>query len=185
MKKLVTKNSMLICIITVLAAMNIATLATILYHVKSSKTDKAIANGQGLDIDTEKFSGRYFRDSLDLSGEQMDKFREFNHGFRQKAYELTEALSQKRIDMLDELNKNKPDTTKLNSLSVNIGAKHAQLKVLTYQYYLDIKNICTPEQQITLNKLFQTMFQNDSRMGFPGKTGHRGQGMGKGSCRNK
>jgi lysyl-tRNA synthetase class I len=95
------KRSWMIWAIVVLAVMNLSTLATIFYHQHQSNT--SIANTKQLEVDTEKFSGRYFRDQLNLSSNQMDKFREFNMIFRPQARAITIELAQKRKQMLTEM----------------------------------------------------------------------------------
>jgi small-conductance mechanosensitive channel len=178
------KHSLMVWAIVVLAIMNISTLATVLYHQYYSGKSLVVAtsNPKQLEADTEKFSGRYFRDQLNLSNEQMDKFREFNFVFRPQARAITIRLAAIRKEMLNELASVKSDTIKLSMLSDSIGYCHSHLKRLTYKYYLDIKSICNTEQQQKLEQLVREMFVNDAPMGFPGKG--RMQGMGQGKHRN-
>jgi hypothetical protein len=74
------KHNLMVWAIVVLAVMNISTLATILYHqYQSGKMEiNPVSDQKQLEADAEKFSGRYFRDQLSLSSEQMDRFRDFN-----------------------------------------------------------------------------------------------------------
>lgn len=174
------KRSGMIWAIVVLAVMNLSTLGTILYHQYQS--DKPAANPEEaqkqLETDAEKFSGRYFRDKLNLDGNQMERFRAINPVFRQQARAITEELASMRKQMLAEMAAANSDTTKLNALSDAIGQLHSQLKKITYQYYLDLKSICNTEQQKQLEQLFTEMFTNDASMSFPGKGG-RGWQRGK------
>lgn len=174
------KRSWMIWAIVVLAVMNLSTLGTILYHQYQS--EKPAVNPdeaqKQLETDAEKFSGRYFRDKLNLDGSQMEQFRAINPVFRQQARAITVELASMRKQMLVELASSNSDTTKLNALSDAIGQLHSQLKKITYQYYLDMKGICNTEQQKLLSQLFSEMFTNDSSMSFPGKGG-RGPQHGK------
>jgi len=166
------RHTLLVWSVIILALMNITTFITIGYHVyKTNQTEKIAGtkNTKLLETDAVQFSGRYFRDQLGLTDGQMDKFREFNPEFRQQALDITIHLAEDRQEMLDEMVSSSPDTVKLNQLSREIGNLHRSLKVLTYRYYLDMKNLCTPEQQIKLENLFHTMFSNDAQMGYPGK----------------
>jgi Spy/CpxP family protein refolding chaperone len=167
------KQSWMVWAIVALVVMNLSTLATILYHQNQSKVpsgDSAKLQQQ-LETDAEKFSGRYFRDKLNLDGNQMDKFRKINPVFRQQARAITIELAAKRKQMLVEMASASADTNKLNALSDSIGILHSNLKKLTYKYYLDLKGICNAEQQKQLEQLFNEMFTNDVPMGFPGKGG--------------
>jgi len=165
------KHTLMVWSIVVLAIMNISTLTTIVYHQYQS--GKGIAQKQ-LEVDAEKFSGRYFRDQLNLSSDQMDKFREFNRPFRMQARSITIELAEKRKTMLTEMAAPKSDIAKLDALSDSIGNMHSQLKKLTYRYYLDMKGVCNIEQQQKLEQLFNDMFSNDAPMAFPGRGGQHG-----------
>lgn len=167
--------------IVILAVMNISTLATIMYHkYQSEKTETiTISDQKQLEADSEKFSGRYFRDKLNLSREQMDKFKEINPVFRPKARGITIGLAQTRKQMLIEMAAVKSDTLRLNALSDSIGQLHSDLKKITYRYYMEIKSICDQEQQRKLEQIFGEMFTNDSPMGYPGRGGPRGWQKGR------
>ncbi|HEX2933870.1 MAG TPA: periplasmic heavy metal sensor [Bacteroidales bacterium] len=174
------KRSWMIWAIVVLAVMNLSILGTILYHqYQTNKETVSTDQAQGqLETDAEKFSGRYFRDKLNLNGDQMEQFRAINPVFRQQARAITMELASIRKQMLAEMAANNSDTTKLNALSDAIGQLHSHLKKLTYRYYLDMKGICNTEQQKQLEQLFTDMFTNDASMSFPGKGG-RGWQHGK------
>ncbi len=173
------KYPMIIWAIVILAVMNISTIATILYRKYQPEKLVAVSDQKQLEADSEKFSGRYFRDKLNLNRAQMDKFWNMNQVFRPKAKEITIELSEKRKLMLVEMAALKSDTIRLNALSDSIGRLHGDLKKVTYRYYLDIKNLCDPEQQRKLEQLFGEMFANDAPMGYPGNGGQRGRQQGR------
>ena len=172
------KQTMMIWAIVVLALMNVTTLVTIVYH-QSQSTKLEVVQGENQkqsDSSMVRFSGRYFRDELNFSASQMNRFREFNPAFRMKARSIIVGLAEKRKLMLSEMSAKNSDTVKLNALSDSIGILHAQLKRITYSYYLDIKSICDEKQQQKLELLFQEMFVSDTPLGFPGKGGMNGNG---------
>lgn len=182
--KTIKNQSWMVWAIVFLAVLNISTLATILIHQNQSKTPVAntSANQRQLEVDAEAFSGRYFRDKLQLDSEQMNRFRTFNPIFRSQARAITVELGRLRREMLTEMSAAKSDTLRLAKLSDSIGNLHRDLKLLTYRYYLDIKTMCNPSQQNQLQILFSTMFTNDAPMSFPGRGGPgngRGQGNGR------
>jgi hypothetical protein len=167
--------------IVILAALNISTLATIIYNrYQSSKAESLSQSDPKLsEVNSEKFSGRYFRDQLSLSRDQMDEFIIINPVFRQKAQSITVGLAVKRKQMLSEMSAVQSDTLRLSALSDSIGQLHSNLKRITYRYYLDIKNICNPEQQQKLEQIFGEMFSNDSPIGHPGIGGSKGRQQGR------
>ncbi len=167
--------------VVILAVMNISTLVTIMYSKFQSEkvgTD-AQSDPKQLEADSEKFSGRYFREQLNLNRKQMEKFWNLNQIFRPKAREITIKLAEKRKQMLVEMAASQSDTIRLNALSDSIGWLHTDLKKVTYRYYLDIRNLCDQEQQSKLEQLFSEMFANDAPMGYPGASGLRGRQQGK------
>lgn len=108
-----------------------------------------------------KYSGRWFRDELGLTNEQMREFQRFNPTFRQKMMHINLELGEKKTLMLDELNAEKTDTSRLNMLSDSIGMLHSEIKKVTYSYYLEFKNISTEEQQEKLKEIFSRMFEGE------------------------
>jgi hypothetical protein len=177
-------NKVLWWVIAVLAVLNISTLATIGFHMSRSERELPLACQTMGDTTFQRpamYNGRFFRDILELNADQMDKFREINRPFRQETRQLTVDLSDLRNSMMNEMAKLNPDTFKLNQLSIQIGEKHARLKIITYQYFLNIKAICNEGQQKKLEQVVRTIFQSDAKMGTPGGQGmHRGMGKGQG-----
>lgn len=175
------KHSLMVWAIVVLAVMNVSTLVTIAYHQRQSvKSEMSPSSDpKQLEANAEKFSGRYFRDQLNMTNEQMEKFRKINPLFRPKVRDITNELSLKRKQMLQEMSAVKSDTSKLNALSDSIGYLHSYLKKVTYGYYLEIKGICDAEQQKKLEKLFSDVFTNDVSIVTPGQGGPRGRQNGR------
>jgi hypothetical protein len=174
-----TENKYIIMVwsIVALAIMNVTTLATILYHnYKSNKTDfnqvvvQAQSASGGMNL-----SGRFFRDELNLNHEQMERFREFNPVFREKVRAITAELNKKRMQMLKEMSDKNSDIKRLDDISDSIGMLHSSLKKLIYRYYLDIKNICTENQQEKLNQIFTTICENESSFSCSGNSNMRGR----------
>lgn len=167
-----SKFKWLVWIVVILAIMNISTLGTIMYnrYISSNNSEVVSVTRMRMKNDPENFSGRYFRDKLGLDKEQMEKFREINTEFRQKAHEVTQELFRIREEMLNQLSLPDTDTVKLSLLSDSIGMMHADLKKLSFRYYLDVKNICRPDQQEELQFIFRDAFIQDMpmRRGGPG-----------------
>jgi Spy/CpxP family protein refolding chaperone len=164
------KNRWVVWALVALAVLNITTLITMVYH-KNHVIEQEVVTAPD-SINSEKasvlYSGRYFREELNLSNEQMNKFSQFNPEFRQEVRRINLLLTEKRHAMLIEMAEDKSDKNKLNLLSDSIGYLHASPKKVTYIYYLNFKNICNREQQKKLEQLFGEMFNNDTQMVQPG-----------------
>lgn len=172
------KSRWMVWAIVVLAIMNITTLLTILYNRNQSvEAGSVTITEQAQSEDSSvRYSGRYFRDQLGFSRDQMNRFVIFNPVFRQQARSININLERIRLQMLTEMAAKNSDSNKLNMLSDTIGYLHSNLKKLTYGYYLEIKNICNLEQQKKLEQLFGEMFNNDMQMEQNGRGSRGGQG---------
>ncbi len=172
------KTKLLIWIIIVLVAVNMATIISGV--VFSSERRKA--------EDTERevpFNQRanFFREELGLTQEQRNSFMDFNREYNQKARVITGKMKTLRFRMVKEMANSNPDRTKLDEICNEIGNLHSQLKSATVDYYLKMKSICNKQQQESLNLLFERMLNSDGnlemmRPGFGRQ--NRGMGMGRG-----
>lgn len=159
-----------------LIVINLSALITMLINSKHGDTNE-MSSGK---IPAEsavsmKYSGRWFRDELGLTNEQMREFQRFNPTFRQRMMNINLDLGEKKRLMLDELNTEKIDTTRLNMLSDSIGMLHSELKKATYSYYLEFKRISTQAQQEKLKEIFSRMFEGE----IPNGPGRGMQGGGR------
>jgi hypothetical protein len=175
------KKGWMLWAIVILAIMYFSTFLTIIIHSKNTIQSDTITRPEQVQSDSasQGYSGRYFRDQLNLSRFQMDRFNDFNPVFRQQAREIYIELTKKRDRMLTEMAAQNSDKIKLDMLSDSIGYLHANLKKLTYIYYMDIKNLCNKEQQEKLEQLFGEMFASDLSMGRQGRGGQNGRRFGR------
>jgi Spy/CpxP family protein refolding chaperone len=171
-----TNNKTLIWIIALLAIFNVTTLVTIGFHLYQSRYTTATAySSKQQPAEGIQYNGRFFKDSLNLTSDQMEQFRKVNRAFRGDVNSINKSLNELRKSMMQNMSSSSPDTLRLNSIADSIGEQHARLKKETYRYYLGIKAICTPQQQATLKGIFQTILGTESSVSCRGK----GQGEGK------
>lgn len=175
------KYTWMVWAIVVLGVMNIATILTVIHNRNQAAKEIIVAEGDQsmTEAGSTKYSGRWFRDELNLNREQMSVFVEFNPLFREQVRNINNNLNLFRDQMLSEMAAENCDTRKLNTLADSIGYLHANLKKVTYKYYLDIKNICDKQQQKKLEQLFSGMFASDGRMGQYGMDGPNGRRYGR------
>jgi hypothetical protein len=164
--KIENKNRWMVWAIVALAILNISTLITLVYHKNQVTESEVLAKTDSVRSETASvlYSGRYFRDELNLTSDQMNMFSQFNPEFRQDARAINIELAEKRHEMLVEMAEKNSDKDKLNLLSDSIGYLHARLKKKTFTYYLNFKAICNPDQQKKLEKLFGEVFNSDAQI---------------------
>jgi hypothetical protein len=175
------KYKLMVWAVVVLAIMNIATIITAIYHRNQISREKVPAGNTMNKVETTSaiYSGRWFRDQLNFNSDQMSRFVEFNPIFRENVRNINNDLNILRQKMLSEMAAEDCDSKRLNALSDSIGYLHADLKKVTYKYYLEIKNICDQQQQQQLELVFSSMFASDGRMGQYGKGGQHGMHRGR------
>jgi Spy/CpxP family protein refolding chaperone len=173
-----TKYRILIWIIVILVATNLSTISSFYYHrIMETKTIQTKQDEETA-IQGEQRT-RFFRDQLNLNAEQLDKFRDINRAFNRTAKGIEMNLARLREDLVNELGKQNPDSTLLNQMAIEVGNNHRELKQVTTNFYLDMKKICTTEQQAKLHEIFQSMLNKDNQINLP-QPGNQG-----GRWRNK
>ena len=163
-------HSLLVWVIVALAVLNISTFGTIFYQRYSFNKNlklQTLQSPPGRQYGG-TFSDDYFSDRLNFSQLQLEQFRKFNPEFRENVMEINFRLSELRNEMISEMGKANYDKNRLDELSDLIGTQHSALKRLTYNYYLDIRNICDSQQQQQLNTLFAETLMYDRNPGNKG-----------------
>jgi len=156
----------LIWIIVILVATNLSTIGSFYYHqMTEAKTPETKQEGQNA-IPGEQRT-RFFRDELKLDTVQIDQFREINRTFNRTARGIETNLTQLREELINELGTQNPDSARLNQMAVDVGNNHRELKQVTTTFYLDMKKICTAEQQAKLHEIFQSMLNKDNQINLP------------------
>ena len=160
------KYRILVWIIAILLATNISMGFSFLYHKIQDKkmlekTEEAI-----IEVPAERRT-RFFRDQLDLRFDQMDIFRQLNRTYNQNAWQINHDLEALRIEMVEEMGKEIPDQSRLDSISTRIGKLHKRLKDETIAYYLGMKTECDAQQQEKLNTIFMSVLQQNEDVKLP------------------
>jgi hypothetical protein len=137
-----------------------------LYHKKQDQKFMDQLEEAAIEVPSERRT-RFFRDQLNLGRDQMDIFRELNREFNRTAWRITHQLESLRADMVRELGKENPRDKRLDSISKNIGELHTDLKNETIKYYLELKVVCSEEQQIKLNEIFISMLKKNEDVSLP------------------
>lgn len=165
-----------------LAVLNLSIITTLIYQKYLSQPDNEdiTKNDEVMQERNLRFSGRYFKENLLLTPDQLSQFQNFNPIFRNNAREINAELADLRREMLNEMSGSDPDTSKLNQLSDSVGILHSELKKLTYRYYLDLKKICRPDQYPLLEQMFDETFSNDPADGQGNRMRHRNRNRYRG-----
>lgn len=154
------KNRNLVVTVVILVIFNIATLF-LLWIGKPKPNSINKANIEGIE------KGRIqevLKEELGFSTEQADKFLELRESHHEKATAIEEELILVKRKMFEEAMYGEKSDISDSLLNLSLE-KQNQLELLTFDHFLKLKQICTPEQQKKLFGLVQQLIgprQNES-----------------------
>ena len=99
-----------------------------------------------------------FKEHLDLTVEQAEAFRMEIDKHKKESRPLLEELRGMKKGMIQSLDGVEPDTAKARQIISDVGKLHLQIDSLLMEHYLALHAICTPEQQVELQKVFRRSF---------------------------
>ena len=111
-----------------------------------------------------------FRKELSLSDAQIEKVESILADYRNSTEPVTINIRDYRTQLLEELAKDKPDTSVLNRCTDEICSLQKQMQKASVKQYMALKEICNPVQCQRLSALYFELY------GCQGK----GKGMGRG-----
>lgn len=171
-----SKYRLLVWAVIILLASNISMGLSFLFHEYQDKKTVAETEEEKVEVPAQQRT-KYFREQLNLDSGQVDKFREWNREFNRTGWEITLQLENLRIEMVEELGKEEPDSLKLAFVAEGIGKLHTELKNKTISYYMKMKAECNEEQQARLNEIFMDMLKQNEDVKLPGGYGRNGRGF--------
>lgn len=155
-----TKKQLITGLIIFLVVVNIAALSTIIYRNKIASPPINEDYVQLRQKVEEQGMYRFFRNELQLSEDQFKQFRDINHQNMLRSRDIVRQLHTKRVEMMEEVSKENPDKDKLDNISHEIGTLHYELKRNTYNHFLELKEICSEDQQEKLQHMFMRMIDD-------------------------
>ena len=177
MKKLSLSRQILYALVILLLVINIVTVLSVIRFIGQHKSE-TIESVSGEEV-AGSHRTKFFSDELNLDDDQQLVFRELNREYNQTANQIYRDLSHSRIDLVDEMGRSTPDTLNLHALSKEIGGLHAELKMLTTDFYLGMKAVCSAEQKVILFNLFKGLLNEENELGTPRGRGSGGRGYGR------
>jgi len=170
-------KNLLIGIIIFLTVLNVATIATVVIHINRTNTPDNVTStitdtstSQSNEIPSTQ-TARYLGQRLNLSVDQQESFRQASMNYNRNARLISLEMGRLRDELLEEMDRDVPDTVMLGAISEEIGRRHVELKRLTVTHYLSLKQLCNEEQKRELYLLFKTILNPDGEISTP-----RGQG---------
>jgi Spy/CpxP family protein refolding chaperone len=112
---------------------------------------------------------------LNLSKEQLAQFKDMQRESRKKSVEVKSKIQLKRIDLDEEMQKDKPDQKLLGQLIDDLTALHAQQYKAMLESRVKMMGMLTPEQKRKLSER-SLMGMHAPMMGMDDDKHGRGRG---------
>ncbi len=157
------RSKIYIGLIIVLLVTNLATIGSVWYHIYAEKKNGTPGKTE---VPGEQRT-HFLAGQLNLDVQQTDKFRNLNRMFNRTANPITRELEHLRLEMLEELVADEPDTARLEKTALEIGSLHTELKKATIDFYLQMKSVCNKEQQMKLYQIFHSMLNQEEDVKLP------------------
>ncbi len=169
-----TRKRIIIFGVILLIIINITAIGTMIYFHKADDKPAILTPKE-----EEIFEGinHFLKRKLHLDDDQYNKIVELRRENFSMTKSIMQELDKKRDEMLDEFVKEDPSRKKLDKIAGDIGDLHYRLKMETIDHFLQMKKLCTPEQQEHLNHIFkkiQSWEMNGSRHESPHRRNRRG-----------
>jgi len=148
--ELYNKNRLLFWLLIVLVVNNIAALAS--FFIFSKKAVAPVCEKPS----AMTCSG--FCEELELTPTQTEKVEAINRNYKNNAATIVIEIKNKRIEILNELNKEKSDTSVTNKLASELSFLQSNLQRENIRQYLELKKVCTPEQAQLLSALYRDLY---------------------------
>ncbi|HQK38384.1 MAG TPA: periplasmic heavy metal sensor [Bacteroidales bacterium] len=155
-------NRILYWIIAILGVFCLSLLAGIYVHYLKEKK----LYEQRVQLEQQRH--REIMHNLHLTPEQEKMFNSLRDKYFHDAGAVMEQLNAKRNEYIQVLTSENPDTTRLITISDEIGTLHRNLKVLTMRHYMELRGLCNADQKKVLNEIFSRFIQSEGRRRGPG-----------------
>ena len=142
----VLRNKVLVSIIGILLLANIALLVFFISGMK--KPDLERPGQQKPAYSTESF----LQTKIGFTDQQITLFNKLKEEHHQKLFPLFEDL-RKTKDQFFVMVKDSQSTSYIDSMAVEIGEKQRTLDRNVFETIREVRNICTPQQQVAFDSL--------------------------------
>jgi len=144
------KNRFLFWLLIFLVVVNLSALATFLIF---STKPVPVSCGESASK-----PGGALCEQLGLTSAQTLEVEKINTLYRDVTTPIVAEIKEKRMEILDELNKDNPDTMHLNNLTLDLSTLQSRMQRASFRQFLELKTVCTPEQVKRLSALYRDLY---------------------------
>jgi hypothetical protein len=139
-----------------LVALNLVTLA-MLWSGRPRKQDRP-AGGAGPERRPPQ-EASILRDELGFDDAQIERYRILTRQHRDEVKRLNDDIRRIKKQMFDGVLQDSPQPELSEALLAQAQQKQAEIEKLTFQYFLDLRALCRPDQQRKLRVLIDEIFR--------------------------
>ena len=99
------------------------------------------------------------KQELGFDETQVEQYLKLREKHRKVTRQLEVEIQELKREMFDEVLKENPQPILSDSLLTLIQTKQSKFEHLTFQHFLDLRNLCGPEQQQKLKLLMHEVFR--------------------------
>ncbi|MCX6266321.1 MAG: hypothetical protein NTW16_03060 [Bacteroidetes bacterium] len=165
------KNRLIFWVLIILVVINISALISFFLFTKTAVQTPCCP--------PEEQQCNAFRDELNLSTGQTLKVTEINKRYKEFAEPISMEIKGARTSILTELEKDVPDTIRLNSLTNQLALLQSKIQRENITQYRELKRVCTPEQAQKLSALYRDLYGCPMQNGQMKHRNRHGQGESK------
>lgn len=159
---LIKQNRNLVYTVIVLVIINIAVLLLLWFGKPKHEDLLGVENRVNEKVKIQEM----LKEELGFSTEQTEKFLELRENHNKKSIELNDELMLVKRKMFEEAMYGEKPTISDSLLNLSLE-KQTQLELLTFQHFLKLKQICTPEQQKRLFEIVHRLLSKSQQVGPP------------------
>lgn len=134
--------------IAILVLLNVFTLAGIWFFRFSSKPPFK-------DFPRRERSEFLLKKKLNLTDEQLQKFRDLRENHFEETKEIGNEIHNLKRELSEEVFKETYNQEEVEKIIERIGQFEMQMEKEKFKHFLELKSICTPEQQQKFREIFK------------------------------
>ena len=155
-----TKNSIIIGVLVLSVAVNLAIVGTMWFY--KPKPEQNVPGQNEIKRPSTNHS-QVIANNLNFNKEQEDRFNKMRAGYTEQTRNNKIALKNHYNKIMDELKQEEPQRQLLDSLAKEVGKLHEEQQQSTINHFIALREVCSPEQYDQLQRMFSKGMKNGQR----------------------
>lgn len=141
------RNNILFISLIVMVVLNIATLSSIWFGGQRNDTEKDIRVDKFFVNEPPPPPGDKLAEIIGFRGEQIKRLEDLKRDHRKNAGEIIDLIRLKKQELMRMVSEKSENSNEVISIANEIGTKHKELELLTFNHFKAIREICDENQK--------------------------------------